>query len=110
MNKNQKHSIWGKWWEPFRKWIYPTWLGFEISMQFYDYTQYIHNFFEKHYDDITPYIGEIGAKTLDIFCSSATFLSCSVFLTAPACYTLYKFFKEDNLTNTKIEEKIKRIL
>lgn len=108
MNK-QKKSIWGAWWVPHRIWFYPSWLIYETSSRFYDYSQGVHHYFENHQDNITPYVGGIGAQTLNIFCSGATFAGCSAFLTVPACFVLYKLFKEDNLTNTRFEEKMKRL-
>jgi hypothetical protein len=110
MVKQTKQSIWGKWWTEHRAYAYPAWLIYEASARFYDYAQWVHNYFEKHYENLTPYLGDIGAHTLDILCSSITFVGCSTFLTIPASLALYKFFKEDNLTNTKLEEKIKRFL
>ncbi|MEN7548808.1 hypothetical protein AAG747_12880 [Rapidithrix thailandica] len=103
----QKKSIWGNWWEPLRKWVYPAWLMYETSIRFYHYAQGVHTYFEKHQEGLASYIGEIGTLTLDLICSVATFAGCTVFLTMPACFLLYKFFKEDNFINTRFEEKIK---
>jgi len=30
----QLKSIWGKWWEPIRKWFYPAWLIYETTVRF----------------------------------------------------------------------------
>lgn len=106
-NNEQLRSIFGKWWVPIRKWFYPTWLLYETSIRFFDYAQSVHNYFINEQDNIASYIGEIGAQTLDVFCSFATFLICVISLTIPACFMLYKFFKESNLTNTRFEEKMK---
>ena len=104
---NQLKSILGKWWEPIRKWFYPAWLIYETSIRFYEYAQSFHNYFIIQHDYITPYIGEIGAQAIDVFCRVATFSICTFFLTIPACFVLYKFFKTENLTGTQFEEKIK---
>ena len=106
-HNKQKKSIWGTWWAPHRVWFYPVWLIYEVSTRFYDYSKGVHGYFEKHQGDIAPYIGKIGSQVLDVLCSSVTFVGCSVFLTVPACFVLYKFFDEYNLTDTIFEEKIK---
>ncbi|MDY8136124.1 hypothetical protein [Aquimarina sp. 2201CG5-10] len=106
-NHKQLKSIWGKWWEPLRKWFYPTWLLYETLIRFYGYTQSVYNYFIKQHHDIASYIGEIGSQALNIFCSAATFVICVFFLTVPACFILYKFFKIENLTSTQFEQKIK---
>ena len=103
----QKKSILGTWWEPIRKWFYPSWLVYETSIRFYDYTQSVHNYIEKQHDYIASNIGEIGFLMLDVLCSISTFVICTAFLTIPACFLLYTFFKEDNLTGSKLEEKMK---
>ncbi|KIX21063.1 hypothetical protein SY27_09825 [Flavobacterium sp. 316] len=106
--KNKKlKSIWGKWWESIRKWFYPVWLVYETSIRFYDYALGVYNYLEMYQDDILPYIGNIGVLTLAIFCSVVTFVVCTIFLTVPTCFVLYKFFKVGNLTGTSFEEKIK---
>lgn len=105
-NKQLK-SIWGKWWEPIRKWFYPTWLLYETSIRFYDYAQSVHNYFITQQDTMASYIREMGTQTLSIFCSVATFSICTAFLTLPVCFVLYKFFQTQNLTGTEFEEKIK---
>ncbi len=106
-NTKQLKSIWGKWWEQFRKWFYPSWLLYETSIRFYDYTQSVHHYFTKQQDYTISYIGEIGTQILGIFCSVSTFIICTAFLTVPTCFLLYKFFKIENLTGTRFEEKIK---
>lgn len=109
MEENNKplKSIWGKWWEPVRKWFYPAWLVYETSIRFYDYAQSVHHYFVKQQDHIASYIGELGTQTLAVFCSVATFGVCTAFLTVPACFVLYQFFKTANLTGTQLEIKMK---
>lgn len=109
MEENNKplKSIWGQWWEPIRKWFYPAWLTYETSIRFYDYTQSVHKCFIEQEDYIASYMGEIGTQALDIFSSVATFAICTAFLTVPACFVLYKFFKTENLTGTQFEQKLK---
>ena len=53
--------------------------------------------------------GEIGVQVVAIFCSTITFAICTVFLTVPAYFILYKFFITANLTHTRFEERIKMI-
>lgn len=106
---NKKNtSIYGKWWQPIRKWFYPTWLAYELSIRFYDYAISIHNYFLEWQNYFTAYIREIGIPILAIFCSLATFIICTAFLTLPTCFVLYKFFALNNLTQTQFEEKIKK--
>ncbi|WP_439490623.1 hypothetical protein [Algoriphagus sp.] len=109
MEENNKlpTSIWGKWWEPIRKWFYPGWLAYETSVRFYEYTKAVYHFFTRQQDFIAVYIGKIGSQTLTVFSSVATFAVCTAFLTVPACFVLYKFFKAENLTGTPFEEKLK---
>lgn len=95
----QIHSIWGKWWEPIRKWFYPAWLIYETSYRFYEYSISTYNYF-----------GETGNHVLAITTSIATFIICTAFLTVPTCFVLYKFFKIDDLTKSLFEEKMKRFL
>ena len=106
MEKNNKQlkSIWGKWWASIRKWFYPAWLVYETSIRFYDYGQSVHDYFIIQQD----YIGDIGAATLAIFFSVTTFVICASFLTLPTSFLLYQFFQTENLTSTRLEEKIKR--
>ncbi len=105
--KKHKKSIWGNWWVPIRKWFYPAWLIYEVTVRFYVYTLAIHQYFKNGDHNIASYIGEIGAQVLDILSSSITFIGCTAFLTIPSCYILYKFFEFDNLTNTRFEQRIK---
>ncbi|WPR75755.1 hypothetical protein [Algoriphagus sp. NG3] len=109
MEENNKlpTSIWGKWWEPIRKWFYPGWLAYETSVRFYDYSQSAYHFFTRQQDFIAVYIGKIGNQTLTVFSSVATFAVCTAFLTIPACFALYQFFKTENLTGSPFEEKFK---
>tara|TARA_R110000796_G_scaffold252637_1_gene389623 strand:- start:63299 stop:63637 length:339 start_codon:yes stop_codon:yes gene_type:complete len=108
-NNRQLKSIWGKWWEPIRKWFYPAWLGYETSIRFYDYSLSVHQYFIKQKDDIASYIGETGTQALDMLSSVGTFIVCTLFLTVPACFVLYKFFKIENLTSSPFESKLKPI-
>lgn len=105
----QLRSIWGSWWEPIRKWFYTTWMLYELSIRFYDYSFDFYQYFEKQLHTIIPHIGSIGTQVLNLFCSSAIFTICSVFLTIPACFVLYQFFKEENLTRTRLEARMKLI-
>ncbi|AGA77018.1 hypothetical protein [Echinicola vietnamensis] len=102
-------SIWGKWWEPIRKWFYPTWLGYETSTRFYDYGQSVYNYLLAQQDQVVPDIGAVGARAMALSLSVATFTICSVFLSVPACFILYKFFEVPNLTSTPVESKLKTI-
>lgn len=107
--QKQRKSIWGMWWEPFRKWFYPAWLIYEISVRFYDYSTEVHNYFRKNHSEIVLFTGEVGAQVLDALSSSITFIGCSVFLTIPASLALHQFFKTENLTGTRFEGKMKPI-
>ena len=107
-NKKRK-SIWGTWWAPHRTWFYPLWLIYETSSRFYSYSLDVYYYLETQHGAIAPYLSGIGAQTLSVFCSIATFIICTAFLTVPACYLLYKLFKIDNLTATRLEEKMKVI-
>lgn len=106
-NNKQPRSIWGAWWEPIRKWFYPGWLVYEITVRFYEYTKSIYHFFTIHQDYIAAYIGKIGTQILTVFSSSVTFAVCTAFLTIPACFAVYHFFKTENLTGSPFEEKFK---
>lgn len=110
VKSKQTKSIWGRWWSPIRKWFYPSWLIYECSYRFYDYAIAVYAYFKNHQIDIASYIGETGAQSFNTICSVATFVICSGFLTIPACFVLYKFFKIENLTSTKFEERLKRLL
>lgn len=107
-NNKQPESIWGKWWQPIRKWFYPAWLIYETTYRFYAYSIYTNHYIKSHQYNIDSYIGEIGVQTLSISFSIITFVICTAFLTVPTSFILYKFFKEDNLTGTEFEEKFKR--
>ena len=106
MEKNNKQlkSIWGKWWASIRKWFYPAWLVYETFIRFYAYGQSVHDCFTMQ----QTYVGEIGTQTLAIFFSVITFVICATYLTLPASFLIYHFFQIDNLTNTRLEEKIKK--
>ncbi|GEM_PF-1530755 len=104
-----QQSIWGKWWVPIRKWFYPAWLVYETSVRFYEYTKAVHLYFEEQYDHLFSSIGAIGARSLDLLCSAITFTGCTIFLTVPAGFVLYRFFKVDNLTDTRLEARFKKI-
>lgn len=106
-NNKQLKSIWGKWWEPIRKWFYPAWLLYELTVRFYENAIAVYNYFIEKQDSFDSYLGEIGTQTLAVFCSVATFVICTFFLTASTCFILYKFFKIENLTDTKFERKLK---
>mgnify|MGYP003631819726 CR=1 FL=1 len=106
-NKQLK-SIFGSWWEAVRKWFYPTWLLYELSIRFYDYAIAVYNYFIKQQDYLASYIGEIGALISAVFSSVATFIICTAFLTVPACFLLYRFFKTENLSATPFEDTIKK--
>lgn len=93
---NQQKSIFGTWWEPIRKWFYPAWLIYETSIRFYEYSLGVSNYFIEQQGNI----GELFAQILAITCALATFLICSFYLTIPTCIILYRFFKEDKLTNS----------
>ncbi len=100
---NHQKSIFGTWWEAIRKWFYPAWLIYETSIRFYDYALAVNNYIIEQQD----YIGEITAQILAISCSVTTFLICTFYLTVPACFTLYKFFKDDKLITNPFIHKIK---
>ena len=108
-HKSYQKSIWGQWWVPVRKWFYPAWLVYETSLRFYDYTKGVHQYFTERQCDIAVHIGRTGAQVLNTFCSTVTFAGCTAFLTIPACFVLYHFFKADNLTATNLENKLKRL-
>ena len=108
--QNMPKSIWGRPWTRDRKWFYPAWLICETSVRFYGYAHYVYNYFEEHHEWIVPYVGEIGAQTLDVLFFCVVLLGSLAFLTVPACFALYIFFKKESLTGTKFEKKIKRLL
>ena len=106
----EKKSIWGDWWTSQRDWVYPSWLAYELTTCFYDYTEAVHNHFEENHGKVTSLFGEFGSRTLEALCEGVTFFGSSAFLTVPACLALYKFFREDNLTGTSFEEQVKKYL
>lgn len=112
MEENSKHKypIWGKWWASFRKWFYPVWLAYESSIRFYEYAVAAHSYCIDQQDFLSNYIGKFGTHALGIFCGAASFAICSLYLTLPACLAIFRFFKEESLTNTVLEEKLKTIL
>lgn len=109
MEENNKlpTSIWGAWWDPTRRWFYPGWLLYETSVRFYDYSQSVHHYFIRQQDSIAFYIGKFGTQTLAVLSSATTFAVCTAFLTVPACFALYQFFKTGNLTGSAFETKFK---
>lgn len=106
-NKLQK-SIYGKWWQAVRIWFYPIWLLYELSIRFYDYAIAVQNYFVELQDHSFLRFGEIGTNTLAMLCSVSTFIVCTAFLTVPASFVLYKFFKIENLTTSPFEAKLKK--
>lgn len=107
MEESQLQSIWGKWWEPIRKWFYPSWLIYETSIRFYDYARSVHNYVGLQQSYITSHIGEVATEFLAASCSISTFAVCSAFLTVPAGIALFNFFKEESVTNSPLERRIK---
>lgn len=103
-NTIQLRSIWGKWWEPIRKWFYPAWLLYETTIRFYDYAISTHRYFITQQNTF----GEAGAQALSILGSIGTFLVCFGFLTIPGCIALFKFFKSGKVDRTSFEENIKK--
>lgn len=106
----QLKSIWGKWWEPIRKWFYPLWLAYETSFRFYQYALSVQTYYKEQHGDMARYLGEFGSQFLGVFCAVGTFAICTAFLTVPACFVLYRFFKSANLTSTPLEAKLKPYL
>lgn len=104
----QLKSIFGKWWEPVRKWFYPTWLLYELSIRFYDYAKAVLNYFIEYQEYFASYLGVGGSQITAVLCSVATFIICTFFLTVPSCYMLYYFFNRENLTATSFELKLKK--
>lgn len=103
-NKLELKSIWGKWWEPKRKWIYPTWLAYETTVRFYDYACSAYQYFINQQDNI----GKVAAQVLSILGSVSTFVICFAFLTIPGCFALFKFFKSEKTYHTSFESQIKK--
>lgn len=105
-NKTQQKSILGNWWLPIRKWFYPAWFIYEISICFYDYGLSVYSYFMEYHNSI----GAFGAQALSIFCGVATFVICTFYLTVPACMLLFKFFNTKNISDNPVEERIKNYL
>ncbi|KZS41070.1 hypothetical protein AWE51_23225 [Aquimarina aggregata] len=103
-NNKQLKSIWGVWWEPIRKWFYPAWLLYEVSIRFYNYSIAVHQFIMEQQN----YLGEIIIQILAVFLSIVTFIICSFYLTIPTCLTLYRFFTKNNFASNTFEQKIKK--
>jgi hypothetical protein len=57
-NNKQLKSIWGKWWEPIRKWFYPAWLLYELTVRFYENAIAVYNYFIEKQDSFDSYLGE----------------------------------------------------
>lgn len=101
--KEQQKPILGVWWQAIRVWFYPLWLIYETSIRFYDYSLGVHSYFiEQQY-----FIGETFSKILAITCGLATFLICTFYLTLPASFSLYKFFKGELPISNPLIHKIK---
>ncbi|MBD8489724.1 hypothetical protein IFO69_13285 [Echinicola sp. CAU 1574] len=109
-NYRQLAPIWGSQWQAVRKWFYPAWLIYETSYRFYDYSISVYKYIEGYQESVFPILGETGTPILAAFCGMVTFAICTFFLTVPSSFMLYTFFKEDNLTETRFEEKLKRLL
>lgn len=108
-DKHIKKTIWGSWWEPMRKWFYPVWLAYELSLRFIDYSYSVYQYFSSEQNCIANCLGQLGTHVLNVFCTLSMFVVCSIFLTLPACYAMFHFFKADNLTSTKWEANAKMI-
>ena len=107
-NTNQLKSIWGPWWEPLRKWFYPAWLLYELTVRFYTYALEVYTYFINPTSIVSSLIGAIGTQTIAILSGVITFVACTAFLTLSACFTLYTFFTTFNLTNSRFEANIKK--
>ncbi len=103
-NDIQLTSIWGKWWEPIRKWFYPIWLLYELSIRFNDYALAVHQYIMVQQN----YLGEITIQIFAVFFGIVTFIICTSYLTVPTCLTLYKFFTKNDSTSTRFEQKTKK--
>ena len=66
-NNKQPRSIWGKWWEPIRKWFYPGWLIYETSVRFYAYAKSVYHYLIEQQDHLAFYTGEIATTALAFF-------------------------------------------
>lgn len=106
---HEQASIWGKWWLPVRKWFYSIWLGYELTTRFYEYALSVHSYFQSEHDYLAAQMGNMGHQLLDLFCSVSTFVVCTIYLTIPACYVLFRFFQEKKPTQTRFEARFKRI-
>ncbi len=106
--KEQRKSIYGRRWEPVRKWFYSSWLIYELSIHFYDYAIAVHNYLIEQQGDFALRLGEMGTQASAIFCSVGTFIIYTFFLTVPAGFVLFTFFKTESLTGTQFERKIKK--
>lgn len=108
--QKQMTCIWGAWWIPFRPFAYTLWLAYEVSYRIMDHCVVIHMRFVRHHAGIAQYTGDFLAHALDIGTVVLTFLVCHAALTLPACFIMYKFLAEVNLTNTRFEEILKKTL
>jgi len=104
----QKTQFFGKWWEPNRKWFYPTWLIYELSIRFYDYAIAVHQYFTQPPAFFASLLGEMDPQAFALLSSVFTFLICTIYLTVPSSYTLFKFFIIKNLTGNQFEDKMKK--
>lgn len=102
-NKTPVKSIWGTWWTSFRKWFYSAWFIYETSIRFYEYSLPVHQYFIIREQNL----GENMAQVLAVLCSSLTFAICFFFLTVPATIALFRYFKNETISNNSIEQKIK---
>lgn len=105
---NKKITIFGNRWEPIRKWLYPSWIFYELSIRFYEYAISIQSYLVGRHNLLAVYLGDIEMKTLALTFSLSTFIISTFFLTLPSCYVLYYFFKRENLTSTSFEIKLKK--
>jgi len=106
MNK----SIWGETWTKLRPYVYPAWLTYELGLRSLKYTKSVHEFLEDNHEIISQHIGRFGNQLINLVSTGATFITTQAFLTIPAGLLLYHFFKKDNITNTRTEERLKRFL
>lgn len=104
----QLNSIFGKWWEPLRKWFYPTWLIYELSIRFYNYAITVYQYFTQPPAFFASLLGEMAAQAFAILSSVFTFLICTIYLTVPSSFTLFKFFTIKNLKGKQFEDKMKK--
>jgi len=97
-------SIWGKWWEPKRKWLYPAWLCYETTVRFYDYACATYQYAIHQQNNI----GEQTAQIVAILGSVSTFAVCFAFLTLPGCLALFSFFSSTKTYHDSFESQIKK--